>query len=554
MNRRSFRNEPPQRDSGRLRSKTITNAGGHAGGSGIFAAQRLHDAPGTFPSDGTLAWVRDNVFGRDLVVPSPFGPHPRRYFDYTASGLPFRPIEDLLQKQVLPYMSNTHSASSYAAEIINAHVEAAHHKVRHALRGTEDDVVVFTGSGATGAVNKLIGCLGIRIPEMLAARFDWTEHIPPEARPIVILSRMEHHSNDLPWRESIADIEYIGYDEYGRANWRDIDRLLSSPEYRDRPVKIGTFTAASNVTGVLNDTKELAAAMHAHGGLAFFDFAAAGPYIPIDLHPDDDPRYQKDAVFVSVHKFTGGPQSPGLLVANRNVFAGHAPAEPGGGTVLYTSPWEYRYVDDLQQREESGTPAIVSVIRAGLAFDLKAAVGETRLQQLEDHCVKSCASAWRDNPKIRILGPDPLTVPRLGILSVILDGGKLHHNLAVRLLNDLYGIQVRGGCMCAGTYGHDLLQIDKSKSKSIRDELDQGNIAAKPGWLRISFGPGVRPEDLAVLIEAIPHVAERWRDYANDYVFNADTAEWRHKDDVAPVSELKLRLPEVLERLSALSR
>ena len=546
---------PEQPDSTRSRSKTTTYAGGHAGGTGaLFSERPAPHAPTAFPNDAVLSWVRDNMFGKGVVVPGPFGPHPRRYFDYTASGLPFRPIEDLLQKQVLPYMSNTHSMSSYASGIINSHFEAAHEKVRRAMNGTEDDIVVFTGAGATGAVNKLIGCLGIRIPESLDVRYKWASKIPPQERPIVILTRMEHHSNDLPWRESIADIEYIGYDAQGRANWRDVERILSLPEYRDRAVKLGTFTAASNVTGVLNDTKELAAAMHAHGGMAFFDFAAAGPYIPIDLHPENNPAYQKDAVFVSVHKFTGGPQSPGLLVANSKVFAGRAPAEPGGGTVLYTSPWEYRYTDNLQQREESGTPAIVNVIRAGLAFDLKAAVGEARLQRLEEHCVKTAASAWRDHPKVQILGPDPLMVDRLGILSIILDKGELHHNLAVKLLNDLYGIQVRGGCMCAGTYGHDLLNIGKAQSKTIRTALDEGNIVAKPGWIRVSFGPGVSAEDLAAVIEAIPHVAEHWREYAKDYTIDPETAEWRHKNELEAPSELSLKLPEVVERLGAVGR
>jgi selenocysteine lyase/cysteine desulfurase len=440
--------------------------------------------------------------------------------------------------------------SSYASEIIAGHFEAAHDKVRRAMHGTEDDVVVFTGSGATGAVNKFIGCLGLRIPEALQERHNLASQIPPEERPIVILTRMEHHSNDLPWRESIADIEYIGYDSYGRANWRDVARILAMPEYRDRPLKIGAFTAASNVTGVLNDTKELAAAMHAHGGLACFDFAAAGPYIPIDLHPENNPEYQKDAVFLSIHKFTGGPQSPGLLVANSKVFSGRAPAEPGGGTVLYTSPWEYRYVDDLQQREGSGTPPIVSIIRAGLAFDLKSSLGEDRMHRLENHCVMAAVNAWRDNPKVTILGPDPGTVPRLGILSIILDKGELHHNLAVRLLNDLYGIQVRGGCMCAGTYGHDLLQINKSHSESIRNAIDEGDIVAKPGWVRVSFGPAVTAEDLAVLLVAVPHVAENWRTYVKDYVLDEETAEWRHRDEVPFRSDLSMRIPAVIERLS----
>lgn len=532
----------------RLRSKTITHAGGIASGAPTGSTPPpASDRAARFPNDPALAWVRNNMFGTGVSVPSPYGVQQRRYFDYTASGLPFRPIEDLVQKHVLPYMSNTHSSSSYASDLIGSHVDAAHEKVRAAVRGTKDDAVIFTGAGATAAVNKLISSLGLRIPEAIQRRIDWQTQIPPELRPIVILSRMEHHSNDLPWRESIADIEYVGYDSEGRANWRDIERLLSSPEYRDRPLKLGSFTAGSNVTGVLNDTKQLAAAMHANGGLAFFDFAAAAPHIAIDLHPEDNPAYAKDAIFLSVHKFTGGPQSPGLLIANRRIFDG-APAEPGGGTVLYTSPWEYRYVDDAQQREASGTPSIVSVIRAGLAFDLKMQVGE-RVERLEQHCLETATRAWRNHPKIHILGPDPLTVPRLAIMSLVLDGGALHHNLAVRLLNDLYGIQVRGGCMCAGTYGHDLLGIDKRTSEAIRCELDNGNLAAKPGWVRVSFGPAVAFEDLDILIKGVRHVAEHWREYVDQYVFDPDHVEWRHRDDTPATSDLALRIPPAIDRL-----
>lgn len=461
--------------------------------------------------------MRANAYGADTIVPGPFGAHPRRYFDYAASGLPFRPIERVLAEDVLPFMSSTHSASSYSAEVIHTLVEAAREKIRRAVGGTRDDVIVYTGAGATSAVNHLVRCLGMRIPEPLAST------VPPEQRPLVILSRMEHHANELPWRESIAEIEYVGYDEHGRANWRDIDRLLSAPDHRDRPLKIGAFTAASSVTGVLNDTNELAAAMHDHGGLAFFDVAAAGPYIPIDLHPGDEPRYQKDAIFLSMHELMGGPQSPGVLIANKSVLARGGPAEAG---------------------DESGTPPIVGAIRAGLAFDLKAALGQ-RSHDLAEHCVRTAVRAWRTNPKVRVLGPDPETVPRLGILSLILDHGRLHHNLAVRLLNDLYGIQVRGGWMFAGTYGHDLLAIDKPSSQSVRATVDDGNLATKPGWVRVSFGPCVKPLDLEVLIQAIPFVAEHWRELYPSYVLDERTAEWRHRSDVAPVPELRLPVPSV---------
>jgi selenocysteine lyase/cysteine desulfurase len=260
--------------------------------------------------------------------------------------------------------------------------------------------------------------------------------------------------------------------------------------------------------------------------------------VEIDLHPDGDETIRKDAVFISVHKFTGGPQTPGLLVANNELFRTEAPAEPGGGTVLYTSPWEYKYLDDRQHREEGGTPPIVQVIRAGLVFDLKERIGVDRIAAVERAFVRRAIDAWRDDARIRILGD--LDSPRIGIISLILDGGRLHHNLAVRLLNDLYGIQVRGGCMCAGTYGHDLLGIDQAQSEEIRCSLDAGDVASKPGWIRCSFSPATSEGEFRVLLDAIPHIARNWRKYAEGYEMDLDTAEWRHTKDPERLPVLSL--------------
>jgi selenocysteine lyase/cysteine desulfurase len=291
----------------------------------------------------------------------------------------------------------------------------------------------------------------------------------------------------------------------------------------------------------LSDTDALARVMHAHDGLAFFDYAAAAPYVEVDVHPGGDPALRKDAVFVSMHKFLGGPQAPGLLVANRELFRGRVPVEPGGGTVLYTSPWEWRYLADLQHREEGGTPPIVQVIRAGLVLDLKERIGVPRIQALEEHFLRRAVEAWSGDPLIRILGD--LAAPRIGILSLILDEGRLHHNLAVRLLDELYGIQVRGGCMCAGTYGHDLLGIGREQSESIRCRLDAGEALAKPGWVRVSFSPATSPADLEVLLEAIPYVAHHWREHVDRYVPDPLTADWRARAGDPAVPPLVLPGP-----------
>lgn len=487
--------------------------------------------------DPVLQWARKGVIGRGARIRTPFGSKKKRYFDQTASGLPFEPIERTIRARVLPMMANTHTEASATGRFMTAQVDAAHRRVREALNARPDDVVIFTGSGATGAVNKLVACLGLRVPDTL--REAVLAAMPEADRPLVVRSRMEHHSNDLPWRESLAAHAFIDFDELGRPSARDLDRLLSSPEHRERPLKIGTFSAASNVTGVRTRCDDLARVMHDHGGYALFDFAACGPYVPIDLHPDADDRARKDAVFISVHKFLGGPQTPGLLVANRALIRTRAPAEPGGGTVLYTSPWDHRYVDDLQHREEGGTPPIVQIIRAGLVFDLKEILGVERIQRVEEHYLSRAIARWRTHPRIRILGD--LQADRLGIVSLILDGGALHHNLAVRLLNDHWGIQVRGGCMCAGTYGHDLLGIDEATSQEIRCALDRGEAWSKPGWVRVSFGPTTEEADFVVLLDAIGTLADRWRELAEGYEMLRESAEWFHRDDPAPPTEVRLR-------------
>jgi selenocysteine lyase/cysteine desulfurase len=492
-------------------------------------------------NDPILAWVREGIIGRTAQIPTPGGDRQKRYFDQTASGLPFGPIEDLLRESVLPFMANTHTEASYTGCLMTTLYREAHEKVRAALNAGADDAVVFSGSGATGAINKLIACMGLRVPDTLQGRLD----IPDSERPVMIRSRMEHHSNDLPWQESIGITEYLGYDKQGRIDWRELDKILASPRHRDRAIKIGTFSAASNVTGILANPDELARVMHAHNGYAFFDYAAAAPYVNIDMHPDPDDECRKDAVFISVHKFVGGPQTPGVLAANKALFLTDVPAEPGGGTVLYTSPWAYKYLEDVEHREEGGTPPIVQVIRAGLAFDLKEMIGTERIEAVEHHFVRRAIDAWRGNDQIRILGD--LESPRIGIVSVILDGGRLHHNLAVRMLNDLYGIQVRGGCMCAGTYGHDLLGIGQEQSEAIRCSLDDGDVAAKPGWVRCSFSPATSEDEFEVLLEAIPHIASEWKKYAVDYNMDLDTAEWHHKDDGQRFESLRLTMPSLAD-------
>lgn len=487
------------------------------------------DTLADFRSDPVLHWLRQGVLGKDAVIRTPLGVLPKRYFDYTASGLPFAAVEDLVRDRVLPWMANTHTDASATGGYMTALYNDAHDKVRKHVHAADDDVVIFCGSGATSAINKLVRAIGLLVPEPVERIVKVRAQIKDSERAVVFISKMEHHSNDLPWRESIADVVMIGFDEDGRVSAAELDAALADPRYAKRPLKIGSFCAASNVTGIKNDVDALARTMHAHGGFACFDYAAAAPYVDIDLHPHGDPALRKDAIFVSMHKFLGGPQAPGLLVANKRLFRSRVPVEPGGGTVVYTSPWDWRYTDELSHREEGGTPAVVGAIRAGLALELKEIVGAERIHKVEESFVRRAIARWSAHPKINILGD--LDAPRLGILSVVFDEGRLHHNLAARILSDRWGIQTRGGCMCAGTYGHELLAIGAARSFEIRCALEQGDEAQKPGWLRVSFSPATTEEDFQVLLDAVLELADRWAEWAAEYRMDPKTATWRHQKD-----------------------
>lgn len=472
-----------------------------------------------------LSTLRAGVLGAGASVQTPFGTQPLRYFDFIASGRFHRDVEDELAERVLPFMANTHTTSSATGRITTEYYEHAFRRIAAYIHASPDDVLIPVGSGSTGAINRMITVLGLRIPDQLDDIRHCAQCIPRDARPVIFRSLMEHHSNDIAWRETIGETVYVGFDDQGRISVDDLERLLH--EHRDRPWKIGTFSAASNVTGILNPWHAIARTLHRHNAWAFFDFAAAGPYVDVDMHPADDPDGYFDAIFFSVHKFLGGPRAPGLLVANRKLFTNRVPAEPGGGTVLYTSPWDHRYLSRIEERETGGTPPIVQSIQAALAFDLKAAIGAERIERIEQDYLQRALAEWTRHPQLLILG---LTeARRLGVVSLIFRD--LHHNLAAALLNDLFGIQVRGGCMCAGPYGHLLLHIEQGHSAGIRSRLTAGHLGEKPGWVRISFAPTVNEEEFQTLLEAVDYVARNGQTYADRYELCDATGEWTWKGE-----------------------
>jgi selenocysteine lyase/cysteine desulfurase len=478
--------------------------------------------------------VRTSVIGRDDVVDGPFGPRRVTYADYTASGRSLSFIEDFIRDQVLPLYANTHTESSGTGLQTTRYREEARQIIRRCVGADDDHAVVFAGSGSTGAIDLMARVLGIRIPEGLDDRYDLTARIPADERPVVFIGPFEHHSNELVWRESIADVVVIPEDSDGHIDLVELAAALEA--HAERPLKIGSFSAASNVTGITTDTAAVASLLHRHGALSFWDVAAAAPYIGISMRPVDpeDPLSYKDAIFVSPHKMIGGPGTPGVLVARRDLFTNRVPAVPGGGTVAYVNPDEHRYLDDIEHREEGGTPNIIGAIRAGLAFALKEAVGTEVIRAREESFIQRAIESWSANPNIQILG-NPES-DRLSIVSFVVTHGdrRLHHNFVVALLNDLFGIQSRGGCSCAGPYGHRLLGIDIETSKEYEREIARGCEGIKPGWVRVNFNYFISEAVFEFILRAVHLVAEHgWR-MVPQYDFDPMTALWTHHDGAGP--------------------
>lgn len=479
-------------------------------------------------SDGRLEAhfkpYREQILGIDQRFNGPFGRKKILYADWIASGRLYRPIEKLMMEQVGPYVANTHTETSYTGKLMTRAYHRAREIIKKHVNARSEDVLIPTGTGMTGAVLKLQRIMGFKIPEQFSSRIE----LKAEERPVVFISHMEHHSNQTSWLETNAEVVQIQPNSDGLPDLDHFQQLLE--QYADRPMKIASITSCSNVTGVFTPYSDIARMIHKAGGFCFVDFACSGPYVDIDMHPEDE-EARLDAIFFSPHKFLGGPGTPGILVFSSELYHNKIPDQPGGGTVEWTNPWGgHHYIDDIEVREDGGTPGFLQTIRAAKAMQLKEQMGTANIHHREKELVDYVFKRLSVVPGLHILAGN--IRERLGAFSFFLED--LHFNLVVAVLNDKYGIQTRGGCSCAGTYGHYLLHLDPQRSTQIYEQVHAGNLSAKPGWVRLSLHPTMLDKEVKYICNAIEEIAEHAADYQEQYLPVAGSNEFKHKN---PVSE-----------------
>ncbi|WP_298778866.1 aminotransferase class V-fold PLP-dependent enzyme [uncultured Polaribacter sp.] len=469
---------------------------------------------------------RDNIIGKDQTFISPYGEQNLVYCDWTASGRLYRPLEEKISNQFGPFVANTHTETSTSGAAMTLAYHQARNIIKRHVNASENDVLITTGSGMTGVVNKFQRILGLKVSENLK---DHTT-IPEDLRPIVFVSHMEHHSNQTSWLETIADVEVVPCNNAGLVCLKSFEKCIKKHEHRK--IKIASITACSNVTGIKTDYHKVAQLIHKYNGLCFVDFACCAPYVDIDMHPEIKEEYL-DAIFFSPHKFLGGPGSSGVLIFNKKLYKNTIPDNPGGGTVSYTNPWgQHDYFDDVETREDGGTPGFLQTIKIALSIQLKDKMNTKKIHERESEINKLMFTTLESLPEIKVLAPKHKE--RLSIFSFYFE--KYHFNLVVKLLNDRFGIQTRGGCSCAGTYGHYLLNVDQETSNRIKDEILEGCNTQKPGWIRLSLHPTISNKELDFVCNSLKELTINIEKWSEDYHYDSLKNDYTHKT-VEPIEK-----------------
>lgn len=468
-----------------------------------------------------FSFYRKNIIGIDKTFTSPYGEKKIIYTDWTASGRLYQPLEDVFIKNFYPFVANTHTETTQTGSSMTVAYHKAQEIIKKHVNASSNEVLITCDSGMTGAINKFQRILGLRIHEKYKNKVSIAE----KDIPIVFVTHMEHHSNQTSWLETIADVVVINPNQEGLVDLNHLKLLLE--KYKNRTTKIAAITSCSNVTGIFTPYHEIAAIMHQNNGLCFVDFACSAPYININMNPENSDE-KLDAIYFSPHKFLGGPGSSGVLIFDSKLYTNKIPDNPGGGTVEWTNPWgEHAYVSNIEAREDGGTPGFLQTIRTALCIQLKDSMGVDNILKREHELIDIIWDELKAIPNLHILANNIKN--RLSIISFYVDD--LHYNLAVKLLNDRFGIQTRGGCSCAGTYGHYLLNVDKDFSHSITSEISCGILDKKPGWVRLSLHPTSSNEELEFVIHAIKQMCQNHVEWSKDYRYDPKTNEYTHLNE-----------------------
>lgn len=452
---------------------------------------------------------RKNIIGIDHLISTPYHDAVKiNYADWTASGRLYQPIENRFLERIFPLVANTHTDTNDTGKAMTYAYHRAQRIIKKHVGACDDDILISSDSGMTGVVNKLQRILGLRIHESFHSKIQ----LKKEDRPIVLITHMEHHSNQTSWLETIADVEIVEPDEFGSVSINNFDKAFK--KHHSRKIKISAITSCSNVTGVVTPFMQIAELTHQYKGFCFVDFACSAPYVDIDMHVDDQSGKYLDAVYFSPHKFLGGPGTTGILVFNNKLYNNSIPDAPGGGTVDWTNPWgEHKYLDQVEAREDGGTPSFLQTMKVAMCLQLKNEMGVINIRKRKEEILKIIWSELDEIPNLHVLAKQ--NRDRLGVISFYIDG--LHHNVGVKMLNDRFGIQTRGGCSCAGTYGHYLLNICREYSNLITDQISKGDISNKPGWIRMSIHPTHSNQDIQHILNGIKELAENFNKWIEDY-------------------------------------
>lgn len=505
-----------------------------------------------------LEWLRHEIIGRNDVFTTPIGKRPLVYADYTASGRGLYFIENYLQ-DLLRYYANSHTDDDFTGKTMTDLVHEAEKTIKKIVNAGDRGKIIFTDSGATGGITRLQQILGVfwspatenRLNAMIsksgeAHKNSLRKQIDAN-KPIVFVGPYEHHSNEIMWRQGLCEVVEVPLNSDGELDLLKLESMVSDSKYDGRE-KIGSFSAASNVSGIITPVYDVAGILHKHGAIACFDFAACAPYVEIDMNRDKESYF--DAIVLSPHKFLGGPGSSGLLVFNENIYKKNLPPSiAAGGTVDFVTYDSQKFTDDIETREKPGTPGILQAIKTSLVFQLKDRIGVEIIEEIEKYLFSQFISRFKDNDKITFYGTsDPEKKVNIIAFNVKHKDRVIHPRLFTRIMNDFFGIQTRAGCSCAGPYGHRLLSIDKELSLQYVHLVEDRNLAGmKPGWVRLNLHYSFSDSEFEYICKSLAYLIEKAHLFIPLYDFDLKTGEWQYKDKVE--SEISLDFDRVVNAL-----